>query len=190
MRLNTRVKSIDRSLKSPSEPIRIVADAPEGEATFECDFLIYSSGLIHFSETVVDATDEEKEIFSSLRASCVASTLVQTRYDQEGYWQCIWLQALTPDHPKEVYVARLSHKAVTGEEQKKGEPVTFMCGQLMPDYVPGREEELKKIVVDHWEKFSVPKVPREEIKILKQSTCEYFPHFEQGLRHEMVWIQS
>jgi len=179
IKLNVNVTSINRSLNSPDSPIIVKANTPNNQETFECDFLIITSPLSHCVEFLSDATDEEKEILGNIHTFTLTTTLVESPGKENNAFGKLYPFNLTVENSGQPYTSRDSYQAVTGEHPKDPSKKLEVVYQFLPDYKPGREEELKSKVIEHLITYNSPKITLSDISIIKQCVWDYFGHYPQ-----------
>jgi hypothetical protein len=179
IKLGVHVKSIDRNLKGDRKsPIVISGTNSDGdEFKMECDFLIIACDYKQFSEVFSDTTDEEAELFNSYGTKGLVQSIMElplTVNPKEQRCVQFYADVLSPDQEGKIFSIRNPKKMFLLDDSKDTHRTVLAC-QLYNKAVPSdRLGEVTAAAMAHLKELGVN---TDEVKVLKQCTWDYFPHF-------------
>jgi protoporphyrinogen oxidase len=177
IKLGVRVKSIDRDLKGDkTSPIVICGSDAEGEELkIECDFLVLACDYKQFLEVFTDTTDQEAELFQSYGTKGFIHSIMELPLDpNEKRSFAFYPEVLTADQEGKLYNIR-NPKKMFALDESKDSTRRVITAQLYNSPVPNdRLDEAASAALAHLKEMGVNV---EEVKVIKQCSWEYFPHF-------------
>jgi len=179
---DAQIKSINRSLEDSYSPISIEVSINGEVQNMDCDFLIITSPLKESLDFLSDATNEEKEIFSSLKASTLISTLYRSKVkDSKERAVTYYPDKIAKGHPGRLYAERNSQLAIYPERPPPTD-VRFSIAYQYFESESEKDEDSKILLED------LKQLEYEEVEILESRTWNYFPRFDQeGLNNRYPW---
>ena len=178
---NAKVVSINRNLDDKNKPVEVEAIVNGEPKTYECDFLIITSPLQPALELLKDCLEDEKKVFSVLKAASLVTSLVKGDICHDGERATTYLpERLTVQEQGRFYAERNSFKAIFPTDPQPTDYQVTVAYQYYEEFKEGREEEAKTQLMKDLHEFGY-----KQPEILEQYAFSYFPKFSQQYLNEM-----